>query len=278
MRLGLGLGLDKNRILGGVASYDYLLSGNGDAAVAYSLRAVNPDYSGALVLIRRSSDNAEKAFLKDANNIFSLSSEDGSGTSLATWIGSDNGFLKTIYDQSGNGNNATQTNASLQNRIISAGVLELENSKVAANDTVGGNYNIATDVTLTGADGYYIIGVYKNSNSQKILNKANNHIWPYNASNIEYRENGSTFYPSGLTTNNSSQTLFRFARNQTNNVHFKMNLSEVTAANTDSGKQLIFNDLFLCSGTKQEFIAFASNKFSDDTTLVSNVNTYYSIY
>jgi len=97
-----------------------------NAEVAYSLRLLRTDYTGALVKIRRSSDNAVKDFYPDANNELSLTSEDGSGTSLSSWIGATEwGFVRTWYDQSGNGNNLNQTNTSQQPIIITSGVIEV---------------------------------------------------------------------------------------------------------------------------------------------------------
>src|SRR6056297_1831626 len=86
-------------------------------------------YSGALVEIRRDSDNATKDFFPDSNNELSMSSEDGSGTTLSSWIGSDNGFVRTRYDQSGNGNDDEQPTASAQEQIIVSGTLQTKNGK-----------------------------------------------------------------------------------------------------------------------------------------------------
>ena len=159
MRLGLGLGIDVNRRVSGGAAYDYLLSGDGDAEVAYSLRAVNPDYTGAIVLIRRSSDNAEKAFYKDADNLLSLSSEDGASVSLSTWIGSDNGFVKTWYDQSGNSKNPTQGTAGNQPRLVELGNLELSGGKVAVRFVKANNQRLTildTTANINNMSSYFV--------------------------------------------------------------------------------------------------------------------------
>ena len=70
--VGSGISLPK----GGVPSFVGLLDTYGGAAAAYSVRLLKSDYSGALVEIRRSSDNAVKSFYPDANNELSLTSED----------------------------------------------------------------------------------------------------------------------------------------------------------------------------------------------------------
>ena len=71
-------------------------------AAAYSLRSLTGG-DPEVVNVRRSSDNDERKFTVSQIN---------SGA-LASYIGSGNdGFVETWYDQSGNGNHATQTLAS----------------------------------------------------------------------------------------------------------------------------------------------------------------------
>ncbi|AFH21718.1 hypothetical protein OSG_eHP7_00185, partial [environmental Halophage eHP-7] len=74
------------------------------AQAAYALRPLRANYSGPAVRVRRSSDNAEQDF---------TASEIGDGT-LASFLSGASGFVTTLYDQSGNGRDATQTVASNQ--------------------------------------------------------------------------------------------------------------------------------------------------------------------
>ena len=48
---------------------------------------------------------------------------------LLSFVGSGNGFVTTWYDQSGNGRNATQTDPTLQPRIVSNGAIVTENGR-----------------------------------------------------------------------------------------------------------------------------------------------------
>lgn len=52
----------------------------------------------------------------------------GGGTDVATWLGLDDGYCVTVYDPTGNGNHATQSNTSYQPKIATAGVLITKNS------------------------------------------------------------------------------------------------------------------------------------------------------
>jgi hypothetical protein len=86
----------------------------GIPAAAYSLRNLSTTYTGNVVDVRRSSDDAEDSF---------TATEVADGT-LTDWVGVGNdGFVTQWYDQSGNDNHATQgTNAS-QPKIVDGGVL-----------------------------------------------------------------------------------------------------------------------------------------------------------
>ena len=74
----------------------------------YSLRYFpRTEYAGDVILVRRGSDNAESGFNP---------SEISDGT-LATFCGASDGFIKTWYDQSGNGLDATQETTTYQPKI-----------------------------------------------------------------------------------------------------------------------------------------------------------------
>lgn len=87
------------------------------AALAYSLRNLTSAWVGLpVVQVRRSSDNALSDF---------TAAQVLDGT-LAAWVGAGDGFVRTWYDQSGGGRNATQTVANTQQpRIVSGGVLDV---------------------------------------------------------------------------------------------------------------------------------------------------------
>lgn len=114
------------------------------AETAYSVRKLRNAYSGPLVEIRRSSDNALKDFYPDSNGELSLTSEDGSGTTLGDWVSTDDGYVRTWYDQTANTNNATQTSSSAQPEIISGGALLTAGTKPALDFTA-----TATSLILT---------------------------------------------------------------------------------------------------------------------------------
>jgi hypothetical protein len=84
------------------------------AAAAYSLRDLAGSGNTTVVRVRRTSDNAEADF----------SATEVSNGTLVAWVGTGNdGFVETWYDQSGNGNDASQFTASKQPKIVDAGSL-----------------------------------------------------------------------------------------------------------------------------------------------------------
>ena len=110
-----------NRILRPLAR-PLLLDAVPGAAAAYSLRQLSNAYTGPVVTVRRSSDDAEEDF---------KASEIDDGT-LAAFCGAGDGLVKTWFDQSGNtGRDASQGTAASQPKIVSSGVVILEEGKPA---------------------------------------------------------------------------------------------------------------------------------------------------
>ena len=94
-----------------------LLDAYGGAHAAYSLRKLNSDYTGAAIRVRRTSDSQEQDIGFDSNGNLDL-------TALYAFVGSSVGRTKIWYDQSGNGNDITQSASSAQPPITnSSGVV-----------------------------------------------------------------------------------------------------------------------------------------------------------
>jgi len=97
-----------------------LLDVHGNATAAFSLRLLRSAYDGPLVRVRRSSDSDEADFNESEIN----------GGSLASWVGSGNdGFVRTLYDQTGNDRHMNQTTAGRQPKLVSSGAVILEEGK-----------------------------------------------------------------------------------------------------------------------------------------------------
>lgn len=104
--------------LAGAAFVGPLDSYTSNLASAYSAaRRLLTSYTGSLIRIRRSSDNAEQNIGYD-----SLGNLDTAA--ISAFVGSNSAYVVTIYDQSSTAANATNATASLQPRIVSSGTLD----------------------------------------------------------------------------------------------------------------------------------------------------------
>lgn len=137
------------------------------AWAAYSVRKLSNSFAGSAIRVRRSTDSVEQ----DIG--FAAGTLDLDTSTLLTFIGSASGYVKTMYDQSGNGRDITQATTTLQPRIVNAGVLDI----VGANSKPGPVYDGANSyLTRVGAGLYAagaatISGVLKSSTTAIGLNK-----------------------------------------------------------------------------------------------------------
>jgi hypothetical protein len=168
------LGADAQMIIKAHANYrpyavavaqNLLLDDYSGAAAAYSLRKLDKDYTGSAIRVRRSNDNSEQDIGFVGNDLDTAS--------LKTFVGANSGFVTTWYDQSGNARNATQTTAANQPRIINAGTVERENTKVTIFfDGTNDNLIGASNSYLTNVNQGFISSVNKrnvNNNTQAFI-------------------------------------------------------------------------------------------------------------
>ncbi len=110
------------------------------AAAAYSLRKLRSAYTGSAIRVRRASDNTEQDI--------GFVGEDLNTSALTTFCSGTNGFVKTWYDQSGNGYDATQATAANQPQIVSSGSVITTNGKASLKFD-GSNDNLLLSSTIT---------------------------------------------------------------------------------------------------------------------------------
>jgi hypothetical protein len=97
----------------------------GAAKVAYSVgRKLSATYSGAVIRVRRSSDSTEQDFYAGSDGAVSTAA-------VAAFCGAGDGFVTTLYDQSGNGYHLTQATSTRQPRVCLSGVANTKNGKLA---------------------------------------------------------------------------------------------------------------------------------------------------
>lgn len=106
---------------GGGGSTSLLLDTIGGAYAAYSLRKLRSEYAGNAALVRRSSDGATQGI--------GFSNGEFDAAAFAAFIGAGNGYTATLYDQSGNGLDASAPNSGAQPPLV----LNAHNSKTLLN-------------------------------------------------------------------------------------------------------------------------------------------------
>jgi hypothetical protein len=208
----------------------FLFKGLSSASISgckacYSLKLLNPEYTGAVIKIRRLSDGSLNDFYSDiCGNL-----KQSDGTLLSTFIASTTPYVDTWYDQSGKGNHATQTATGSQPYFINAnppyldfgyiaisnffmtmpsgtvpvGVLDASYSFIVKH---GGSSRNTTDGAFIGS------GTATNNKSNVFrLNGGMNKYWNYWWNNDYGWSNSNSTYPvvAGVTYNGSTGSKVR---------------------------------------------------------------------
>jgi hypothetical protein len=265
----------------GATPFIGLLDTYTDAAAAYSVRKLRAAYTGSAIRVRRSSDNTEQDIGFDGNGNLDESA-------LTTFVGANNGFVTTWYDQSGNSRNATQSTAVNQPQIVSSGVIVKQNNKPAMNYD-GVNDNLRTiNFSLVQPENLFFVHKWLAINKGAFTFQYM--IDGFNGDTMVYREVG------GRINVLADTTLY----NNTQGANLNQNLSSVLFSGSNSNYYL--NNALIASGNAgslngggisiglhpglgrygnfsfQELIVYPSNKNSNRSGINSNINTYYSIY
>jgi hypothetical protein len=258
-----------------------------NASSGYSLRLLRTAYTGNAIRVRRSSDNAEQDIGFVSGNL--------DITSLTTFCLATNGFVTTWYDQSVNGRNATQTTASNQPVIVTAGVVNLVNLKPAIYFNNGNTTQL--NCSLLNLNNFTILWVSKKtilSNNQSIILGGGSS--DYAGDDVDVRGN-PTLYASGplvigVTLSNTSPTgaikltqhLAYLNRRNSNEAVGQFNNSSNSYNN--SVPSSVFKNTGIANygsaynyvGDLQEIIIYATDESANRTGISSNINTYYAIY
>jgi hypothetical protein len=244
------------------------------AAAAYSVRKLRSAYTGSAVRVRRSNDNTEQDIGFDGDGNLDESS-------LTTFVGANDGFVATWYDQSGNAINATQSTAAMQPRIVLSGVIEKTNGK----PTLFSNDAMELVMSSTTYETAFIVGRIRTQNLVNyILGTAGKGIFFGGSlvNGLGAFDGTNAGQISGQDLNQhlgyfemSSGSLFvaKDGASATNTGIFDASMPAThllsrNAVNIGIGLQ----------GDGQEFILYPDNESSNRSGIESNINSYYAIY
>ena len=121
---------------------------------AFSLRKVSLAYTGDGALVRRSSDNAQQAI--------GYVGQDLDISALTTFVGVNNGFSVTLYNQFAF-NHATQSTAGSQPLFVASGVVNLINGRPFLN--FNGSYTLVFPTSVTAAHVFAVARAATSPNS-----------------------------------------------------------------------------------------------------------------
>lgn len=299
----------------------FLLDTYTGAAAAYSVRSLSSSYTGPCMRVRRNlasagtghDDEADVAF--DTNGEISLDSavsnfnpSGSSATTLGQFLAAsgytdvDSLLPDTItatvsgwYDQSGNGNNATQSTSGSQPQIYNG----------TAVVTVGGKAAMQFD----GTDDRFQLDVTATGLNLDVANTSSFHVAQYNNATNDrsfalslggvaarwypgWMDNGLFKYGYNATTSvstetaNTDQNLFTMIAGSTlgQAEAWRNGVSKMTA--TLASSQImgdvvgigLFRTTFYLDGTVQEVIIYSSDQSSNRTGIEDNINAEFGIY
>jgi hypothetical protein len=265
-------------------AYTGLLNDYSGAAAAYSLRLLDNTYTGNAIKVRRASDNAEQDIAFSNNELDTAT--------LETFASGTDAFVTTWYDQSGNGNDATQTTASGQPKIVSSGSTILTNGNPSMQFDGSDDYFNTTLLPVT--DNFLFAGVFDISTHYNYNTIFDN---DYSSNDWEY-----WFYNTGLSAMRTTAASEDFRLDNSNPVSTNtqlLSVIDVTSTNAtmyidssqvaaDTRGTLSTNFSYVnigggggnttLNGHFSEFIWYNTNESTNRTGIETNINDFYSIY
>jgi len=264
-----------------------------NASAAYSLRALNSNYTGPAITVRRSSDN-------DVQDIKLLYDGELDTEGLLSFVGSGDGFVSKWYDQSGEGVNATQGSASAQPKIVSNGSLITKGGVAAIDfDGVNDDLRITTPVlneinishfSVSSSNSPETIGAvlcqsHTTVETIRVLNDSRSAFTP--PRNLVVTALPTTYVNSGLSVarvNTNQRLLSSFIDSSKNMAAYDNGatggtdtyVGSVTASNgLTIGSQA---GLTYLNGKVQEIILYDSNQAANRVGIETNINNFYNVY
>jgi len=260
-----------------------------DVLAAYSLRRLSSSYTGAAIRVRETAFNTETDIGFDANGNLDT-------TALTTFLGSSDGFITKWYDQSGNSRDGSQTNASLQIRIATAGTIETKNSLPTTQGANNHHLDISsfptTSQPITTFDVYARYSSGGSGTKATLLSRvdSNNFIRTdskrFVRMGILSKFDGTQINTQGATAHGDTDLhVVTRMMNGASSVVRVDQVAEPTSDGSDwvvTGAQMGSDTTIGTAGTSSyngqlsEIIIFGADKTSDFTGIEEDMKTYYS--
>ena len=246
-------------------------------AAAYSVRLLDtavgvPTYTGSAMRVREDGTNTETDI-----------GFDGSGNldtaAIAAHCGSNNGFVRYWYDQSGNTRDAGQATAGSQPQIYNGTAVITENGKPALKANAGSN-NLGLITTLNPIyqQESWFFGVLKITGNSIPVATTNNQYFGLSQSggtggtisgftNVTYYSDGTA-----LTTPTAGDLYDELTTQSLLTVDHEWASTNETPFYEVGGYSFFSRNIF------QEYIIWQTSQTSNRTDIETDINDYFSIY
>jgi hypothetical protein len=223
------------------------------AAAAYSVRRVRSGYTGACLRVRRSSDSTEQDI--------GFSSGVLNTVELASFVGAGNGFVTTLYDQTGNGNHLVQATALAQPRVVISGSVVTKNGRPAL-DCTSSQWLGSTITGLSDATSLSNFAVISPA-AAAVADGTTAHV-------MSIAAGGSDNLNRGLTVGSIATSVLSSEKFGVSFSNASVSAARLgsTAFASSAGQQLLFSTFALSTGT----LAY-SNSSSINFNLANNMTT-----
>lgn len=262
----------------------YLLDDYPNALAAFSLRKLKTGATYA-IKIRRDNDNATTDVELETIGSISLLSIVSAGGTLGNWIGANNGFVNTWFDQSGNGWDASNPITTLQPQIIDNGVIILENNIPVIRGVNKHLYTSDTSALNTEMSVFIVGKILEGDNSQAFWGSYNStNFAPSLIINTGYFDAVFTQYTTlKILLINELQNLFTmFGSDVINEVYLNGGGRVANNKGLSSFKDISLlgrgDSYSLSGGNLSEIIFYTQYQDANKLQIESNINNFYSIY
>ena len=245
-----------------------LLAEYGGAAAAYSVRQLTTAYTGSAFLIREDGTNTETDIGFDSNG-------DLDTASIASHCGANNGLVVTWYDQSGNGNDATQSTVGDQPLIYSASAVITENGKPALSKGVKLSSTFSNSISQPVS----IYTVHTDLNTNYYHNGITNNLQLRGFGGVYqiFGDNATQLYmnsPTRAQLLNQQILLYNLYNGANSEIALNSNTPYTGSIDTNGTAGFAIQTINL---KRQEFIVFEADN-TNRNGIVANINSYFNIY
>jgi hypothetical protein len=258
-----------------------LLNNYPNAAIAYSLRKLDLNYTGKAIRIRRSNNNDELDIGFDLSGNLDTAA-------ISAFCGSFDGLITTWYDQSGFGRNMTQTTSTAQPKIYSLGSLLTHKGLPVISFDGTQTEIITTNFSLVQPCHIFIVNKWNYLAGGAELKglfdglSGDNFYYRMDPTNIQIYAGTLFQSPTGRTLN---QSLINLLYNSSNSTYFfnsslvgSYNVGTINPGGLRIGRNFVAGSPRWGNFYMNEFIVYPSVQTTNRLGIETDINTYYAIY